>query len=213
MRITKSVCLVFALLVVSFVNSCATGKVPIGGVVDWYRPNSSFPIPDGYMIADGSIVTDSESPLLNEALPDLRSKFVRGAAALNEIGATGGLASHSHGVNMPTFTTSQVAEGSHRHQWAKFDRATNKWTSFSGNSEIVLVDWGDGLDSEGSGVWPLGFDEENRGSGTYPIYLNTGTQGGIEVHRHNVEVSGNFLIETSPNEPPYVMLLKIVRIK
>jgi hypothetical protein len=213
MRITKNVYLLFALLVVTFVCSCATGKVPVGGVVDWYRPNASFPIPDGYMIADGSIVTDSESPLLNETLPDLRSKFVRGAAALNEIGATGGLASHSHGANLPAITTSQVAEATHRHQWAKFDRATNKWTSFSGSTEIVLVDWGDGLDSEGSGVWPLGFDEDNRGSGSYPIYLNTGTQDGITVHRHNVEFSGNITLENSPNEPPYVILLKIVRIK
>jgi hypothetical protein len=211
MKITRMIFLLLTMQVFFFAG--CLGQVPIGGVVDWYRPDASFPVPDGYMVADGSVVTDPESPLLNDSLPDLRSKFVRGAAAFDEIGAAGGLASHSHVVNLPAVTTSPVAEPPHRHQWAKFDRAANKWTSFSGNSEIVLVDWGDGLDGEGSGIWPLGFDEENRGSGSYPIYLNTGTQGGITVHHHNVEFSENITMEDSPNEPPYVMLLKIVRIK
>lgn len=212
MKITRGIGLLLAVQVIFFAG-CIPGQVPIGGVVDWYRPDTSFPIPNGYMVADGSTVTDSESPLLNKTLPDLRSKFVRGAAAVTEIGSTGGLASHSHGLNLPAIATSEVGELPHRHQWAKFDRANNKWTSFSGNTEIVLVDWGDGLDSEGSGIWPLGFDQEHRGSGNYPIYLNTTEQDGLTIHHHNVEFPGNVTTANAPSEPPYVMLLKIVRIK
>ncbi|NIS62611.1 MAG: hypothetical protein GTO13_18475 [Proteobacteria bacterium] len=211
MKTTRMIYLFLAVQVVFFAG--CVGKVPIGGVIDWYRPNASFPIPNDYMVADGSTVTDPESPLFNESLPDLRSIFVRGAAALNEIGTRGGSASHQHALNVPAITTSQVAESDHNHMWAMFNRSTNTWKTFSGSTEVVLVDWGDGIDSEGSGVWPLGFDEENRPSGTGWYYLTTGKQSGIQVHHHNVEFSGDITMENSPNEPPYVMLLKIVRIK
>ena len=212
MEVKRMLYLFIAVLCIFFAG-CMAGQVPIGGVVDWYRPDASFPIPNGYMLADGSTVADPDSPLNNKSLPDLRAKFTRGAATLNEIGAAGGLASHSHGVNSPSLTTSDVAESPHWHTWAMFDRSTNKWKSYSGNSEKVLVDWGDGIGSSGEGNWPLGFDQDNRPSGPGWFYLNTGSQNGITVHRHTVELTGNVTTENSPNEPPYVMLLKIVRIK
>jgi len=199
----------------SLLTGCLTtgGQVPIGGVVDWYRPDASFPVPEGYMVADGSTVTDPQSPLVNKVLPDLRAKFVQGATTPDEIGTAGGMSSHSHGVNAAALRTSDVAEPPHQHTWAMFDRTTKKWKSSSGSSEVVMVDWGDGLDSEGSGIWPLGFDEEYMPSGSGWFYLTTGNQSGITVHHHNVDVSGNVTIGNAPNDPPHVKLMKIVRIK
>ena len=212
MKVKRLLQLFLAMVCISLIG-CKAGLVPIGGIVDWYRPDASFPVPNGYMIADGSTVSDSDSPLNNKTLPDLRSKFTKGAATINQIGVTGGLASHSHGLNSATLTTSDVAEPPHWHTWAMFDRSTNRWKSYSGSSEKILVDWGDGIGSGGEGNWPLGFDQDNRPSGTGWFYLTTSDQSGITVHRHTVEFSSSVTTENSLSDPPYVMLLKIVRIK
>ncbi len=213
MKITKNFNQLSIICVLMFTGCCTTGRVPVGSVIDWYRPNDTFPIPENYMIADGSTVTDPGSPLYNEALPDLRAKFVRGASTINEIGTSGGYSYHAHDFSLPTVQTSDVVEPKHRHTWAKFNKGTNVWSSWEGANEKVLADWGDGLDSEGSGVWPLGFDQEHRGSGTSTIFLTTQTQDGITVHHHNVEFSDNISTQNSSTEPPYIVLLKIVRIK
>ncbi|MEM7798394.1 MAG: hypothetical protein AAF633_04310, partial [Chloroflexota bacterium] len=68
----------------------ALNGVPVGGVVDWWRPNTSVAIPDGYMVCDGSEVTDPESPYLGANTPDLRGQMVRGATADGEELTSGG---------------------------------------------------------------------------------------------------------------------------
>ena len=208
----KRVIYLFLAVEVSFITGCA-GIVPIGGVINWYRPNASFPVPDNYMIADGSTVTDQNSPLFNETLPDLRSKFVRGAATLNEIGIEGGVATHSHESDMPAIETTIGIQNPHTHEWARYNDSNNQWKSFNGSVEVLLVDWGDGIGNEGTGIWPLGFDEDNQPSGDGWYVLYTKPQPGLDTHDHNVELSGDVTMDNSPNEPPYVTLLKIVRIK
>jgi len=80
--------------------------VPVGSVVSWWRPSSSTPLPSNeWMIADGSVVTDSASPFFNQTLPNLTDKFIMGVSAAN-IGQLGGANSlnlaHSHTVNSHT---------------------------------------------------------------------------------------------------------------
>ncbi len=65
-------------------------QVPLGGVQDWYRFHPDVPVPDGYEIADGSPVADPVSPFVGLPTPDLRDRFVRGAASVAAIGTTGG---------------------------------------------------------------------------------------------------------------------------
>jgi len=77
--------------------------VPIGSVISWWRPDAGTPLPsDEWAIANGSVVTDPESPLYGKALPNLTDRFVMGVTAGN-IGTTGGSntlnLSHSHTVN------------------------------------------------------------------------------------------------------------------
>lgn len=69
--------------------------VPVGGVIDWWRPiedDERFPLPDGFMICDGTLVSDPESPLNGFQLPDLNQRFIYGTTNLAEIGAVGGTA-------------------------------------------------------------------------------------------------------------------------
>ena len=86
--------------------------VPIGTVLDYFC-GASCTIPDGYQVADGSMVTDPASPLVGEMLPDLRDKFVLGTATTGEVGDTGGNNSHTHNVNASN--TSTTSDGTHVH--------------------------------------------------------------------------------------------------
>ena len=59
------------------------GGVPTGVIVLWHGLLAA--IPEGWTLCDG-----------NNGTPDLRSKFVKGAAAGADPGATGGSATHTH---------------------------------------------------------------------------------------------------------------------
>jgi len=90
--------------------------LPVGTVVDWWRPETTTPIPENYMICDGSQVTDTDSPLNGKTLPSLNARFSRGvtdAGTLPAYGYTaGGSDNHTHTVNLPNHTHSF----SHKHE-------------------------------------------------------------------------------------------------
>jgi len=89
------------------------GTVPIGTVLDWWCPLGCT-IPDGFVIADGSVVNDSESPLNGETLPNLTNKFIKGVAVSN-LDTMGGTSTHSHSHNHPS-TPSSNSGSNHFHQ-------------------------------------------------------------------------------------------------
>lgn len=88
-------------------------QVPIGTVIDWWRPNDSFPVPLGFQICDGSAVLDSRSPLKGATLPNLNGQFVRGATDPDAIGDTGGSNNHAH--NHDHASKDSTADGAHGH--------------------------------------------------------------------------------------------------
>lgn len=65
-------------------------EVPIGAVLDWYRFDENVPVPEGFAIADGSVITDPESPFTGRNTPNLIDRFVRGVSSVDTIGTTGG---------------------------------------------------------------------------------------------------------------------------
>lgn len=116
--------------------------VPLGQVISWYRVSAGISVPDGWEICDGrawSGITNkmgvSEASWTSGNIPDLRNKFVLGAATSGtgsgtstppDIGQTGGsqtinlshthtVGSHTHSV--PAHAHSIGADGSHRHRW------------------------------------------------------------------------------------------------
>ncbi len=56
----------------------ADNGVPIGAVIDWWRPNNTFMVPEGFKICNGQIIDDSDSPLDGHTLPNLLDKLVKG---------------------------------------------------------------------------------------------------------------------------------------
>ena len=65
-------------------------SIPIGTVQAYYGRAYDLAIPDGWMLCDGSIVNDVDSPLNGKALPDMRNRVLAMANSVNSIGTTAG---------------------------------------------------------------------------------------------------------------------------
>lgn len=83
-------------------------SIPTGAIIMWSGLLSA--IPAGWKLCDGTLGT-----------PDLRDKFVRGAAAGADPGATGGAATHTHAghsnhvVTQPANHSDHSTAGAHTH--------------------------------------------------------------------------------------------------
>jgi hypothetical protein len=123
-------------------------EVPLGTVLDWYRFDASIPVPEGFVICDGSAVADAASPYLGRATPNLADRFVRGVTSPAQIGTSGGASTHTHTGTTGAFGDFwwmgaaqpfqlQVAQNGHRH-----DFTTNSASSlppYTGLLKIIRV--------------------------------------------------------------------------
>ena len=71
--------------------------VPLGTIIDWWRPSPDVALPAGYQICDGGTVDDVASPWFGYPLPDLIGRVAVGVGE-EEIGLVGGDSEHSHEV-------------------------------------------------------------------------------------------------------------------
>lgn len=206
--------------------------VPIGAVIDWWRPNNSYPIPEGYQICDGTIVTDLESPLVNQKLPDLRNKFVLGARDLSYVGQEGGSTFHNHlitSMNAPTTTNGnhdhtvdppyKITESStHKHLWASF--GAKVWRTYdSAGNFISLISWEDGMDNAGAGYYPITVQSSAtrflytaQSSHSHSIDFDEITSSTTGNHNHFVNI-GSHSTQNTDSMPPHINLVKICRTK
>jgi len=221
------------------------GTLPIGTVLDWWC-SIDCTIPDGFAIADGSLVSDAASPFNGENLPDLTDKFVRGTTSVGNVGNTGGTLSHSHThdhesqatskagnhqhtVNPPPITVS----GSHNHVWSRYtgddSRIWRAWNS-GGTTTFEMINWPNnaGLVSTSSGESstspgrPIpsadGDDSVNFYTENTEVVLFVNIPpfnsevGGGTTHTHSVDLPSK-TSTTAGSEPPYFVLVKIIRIK
>ena len=71
---------------------------PIGGVLAWVKNLTGVPdLTTNYVECNGQVLSDADSPLNGETIPDLNGSnyFLRGASTS---GGTGGTATHTHSV-------------------------------------------------------------------------------------------------------------------
>jgi len=79
-------------------DSIEVGAAPIGSIAMWVKSFTGVPsITQGWLECDGSVISDAESPLNGETLPDMNgnNQFLRGSTTS---GTTGGSATHTHSV-------------------------------------------------------------------------------------------------------------------
>src|SRR5690606_20452687 len=138
----------------------AASAVPIGGVITWWRPAASVPIPSGFRVCDGSTVAAGEHAFAGTGgtpipgpitLPDLRGRFVRGAdpaaadGTASGVGGTGGSnatrdLAHSHPVGI---TATTASAGDHTHGYSQ------SFTTGSGGTHVHQLPFGDSGDGLG----------------------------------------------------------------
>lgn len=168
-------------------------ELPIGAVIDWWRPNATFPIPDGFAIADGSAVSDARSPINGATLPDFRGRFVKGAQDVGSIGATGGANQHSHRF-----------DSGHVHEWARTVHNTTdgkrSWvtwlTAFTEYPEYISI-WSNGIGSGGANYFPIA-----------PYF-----PGNKYYYTSRPHVPQPEYTYSASSEPAFVGLLKLVKVR
>jgi hypothetical protein len=119
--------------------------MPMGAVIAWYRPNSSFSVPPYWAVCDGRAWNDIPNGWygVQGNIPDLRNRFILGAAEVGtgsdtgsppSVGLSGGshtrnlshthsIPSHSHGVTDHQHQI--IADGAHTHGFV-----TDVWDTF-----------------------------------------------------------------------------------
>ena len=100
---------------------------PIGSIIAWAKSMTGVPaLSDRFLECDGSVISDADSPLDGETLPDLLDpqSFLRGNTTS---GGTGGSDTHDHDFSGTTggsgyYTTLTgpigVARGNHTHNYS-----------------------------------------------------------------------------------------------
>lgn len=126
------------------------GVVPVGTVIAWWRPSALTGLPSGWLVADGSTVVDANHDFAEATsivLPDLRNKFILGAATSGTgggtgqappIGGTGGShtanLAHSHVVNGHTHG---IANDAHIHLWNQQPDGSGAWANLRQRGSAV----------------------------------------------------------------------------
>ncbi len=191
--------------------------IPVGTIIDWYRPSSVTAVPDSYQICDGSLVTDPMSPFYNKNTPNLIDKFTYGVST-SRIGETGGSnsvnLSHSHTVNAHNHSMS------HTHAMSIKSTLKDKYSN-SGNQVGGLgrgdTDGNDGrllYNLVGLENWNVNWQGKNLAMALFSPYT-VGTTDGSSISNTG-DSSPNTNSQPSSSQdtrPAYVGVLKIIKIK
>lgn len=109
-------------------NTGGGGSLPAGLICMWHGLLSN--VPSGWVLCDGGSGT-----------PDLRSKFVKGAAAGADPGATGGAATHSHADHAShTHTYTQIVNHTHPITDPGHTHTTQRYPTSTGGSSGFTID-------------------------------------------------------------------------
>ena len=159
--------------------------IPIGTVISWWSGGQKLGwTGEGFQLCNGSTITDPESPLVGTKTPDLRGIYVRGVVSYDQIGATGGATSHTHGYTL----------GDHTHPLSHTHVV-------SGYTTEVLGKAGDNI--AGSSVSTEDHVHTITTTSSTPSPASTGpaTQAKPAV------------TDSALNQPPFMTLIRAMRIK
>lgn len=93
------------------------GGVPIGGIIAWMGALVGLPVPIGFQLCNGGVITDSESLFVGLSTPALNGtnntnkRFLRGTSNTATIGNIFGASQHSHLPATYSCTSHGVGDG------------------------------------------------------------------------------------------------------
>ena len=195
----------------------AHNGVPVGGVVDWWRPNVNIPIPDGFVVCDGSVINDPLSPYNGQATPDLRGQMVRGATQNSGELTTGGAAQQTiqfSNASSVAIGISTATAGNHPHP---ISGATGSVANVSlgdpGEGNYFVKEFNNGWTDQAILVAEPPAAQNARGEGNHYHAVGTLAVGAAGAHSHTVAIPqlSHTGTQTINTVPPYTNLLKICR--
>lgn len=159
--------------------------IPVGTVINWWNGAQQLSWQGaGFQLCNGSTITDPESPLVGTKTPDLRGVYVRGAVSYDQIGATGGSATHTHAYTL----------GDHNHRLDHTHKVSGYTTSVIGTA---------GQNIAGSSV-----------STDHHMHVINVTSGNASPNTTGAASQTKpETTDPAPNQPPFMMLIKAMRIK
>lgn len=119
----------------------APGFVPIGAIVAWHKNIAAAlpPLPDNWVECNGGTISDAESPIDGEAIPDLNgdARFLRGGSTSGTEEAEDTLIpnhSHSHTLTLPNHAHTQQ-----RNSTGALGTNTNTATSTTSGTPVAAA--------------------------------------------------------------------------
>ena len=162
---------------------------PIGAITEWIRPDNTIPLPFGWLICDGSTVSDSESTFNGKALPDLRGKFPRGHATLSNANFAADTLYFTGGT-VPTGGADTV-DLSHVHSMPTHRHTINALATSSRTSTNAFLGW------------PFGDVGVGTHSHTFP-------QTNTEFTAPTANTAGS---SSEENRPTFTEMVTIIKVK
>jgi len=187
--------------------------VPIGTILDWFC-NSPCTVPSGYAIANGQLINDPASPFNGQNIPDLTKKFVRGVTDVNDVGQTGGSTMHNHAITDPDHQHGSAGSHTHLtdtkegHSHTTSLESHNHLTTDTFGQKMALIGTTDVADDHHNHGISINF--HSHSTSNEPEHFHT-TENSLS-HTHPLAQTG-ITVDGNNNEPPYVGLVKIIRIK
>ena len=216
--------------------------VPLGGVIDWWRPSSTYDAgggagaaPPGWQVCDGSAVVQANhdfGAIGTITMPDLRNAFVLGASLSIADGNAGVAAAGA--ANAPGIRGAGGSNATHSHTIpAHFHSAAATGATISLSAATTSIQSANHSHNESTAVYQ-GFN--SQAGADYGVYADSGVGGAVtglqsSNHTHSVSFAhANFsgtvgLVTGGTNgdaamtssfvdsRPAYVGLLKIMKIR
>lgn len=214
----------------SKLSSSIYGLVPLGAILPFFRPDTSFNIPSGWVLAAGQTLAPADHSwgAINVTIPNLTNRFILGAnisgtgtgpGSAPAENATGGShtqnLSHSHTVDPHTHQTTHShsipSDGSHSHQFFDSDSGVNRdlyqragATSTDSNFQSAYLQTFN-MGNQLSARLPMSSAGTHNHSGNTGVTTVTTTSTGVTTNGPNAI--------TSDFRPSFLGLLYIVRVK
>lgn len=120
-------------------NSIDQTAIPIGGIIPWAKNITGVPaLREGFVECNGQTLSDADSPLNGQVIPDLNgdNRFLR---ANSTSGGTGGSETHTHPIAANQSDTDRTGADTPMYGFAASTSATDATSTLPSYYAVVMV--------------------------------------------------------------------------